>query len=683
MKIFLNNRTRRRGATLTNSILIIGMIFISLAIVGVLRNLALQQAKQVEIDYTISVVEDLKSAIEKAASTPANVEYVITLKDPLIYTINISQNRILAHFAINNLTSTTYFFPGNSVVIPSNIENSGIIHIYKKDNYIIITRANAAEECNLEDDKCDAACIALGICDPACKSPMEKSVCNPYCLDTNKNGRIDPADADKICIPACYTNFDKGVYDIDCVDYENDGICDPATNNIKDGICDPDCLGTNGVCDPDCTQYDADCPHKGNGICEPNRGESCLDYPLFQDCKCSDSQICKADCPAIQNFLDERGCIEKTKLSAKGQQCTQDCQCSQDREKLICDTRFGTFRCCPPDSYYKNGACTNYKNDGICNTSEPFSENCQNSPNDCKCTAECCPNCVGAESSGCCPSGTKKCQKQNGLYCITPGGKAEGQRCECDAECNSGLKCMSNPKNSNDKACCPNGKSWDGNTCKNSCSFTMLFIKIDPISNFGNVAKAARDAWVSLSPFKECPDRVCYLFEDTKICPVSETDRRNGNALNIIQQCATSWGYAGKYDRIIGVVAGDCVYNEGESCIGGYTYLNYPALVSSGTRITNVCTHEMGHTFGLCDEGYGGGRCSSCPSGWYTVGGRDCYDNCYVPEGEELYCCPNVPEKDSIMCSMDACRYGCSEGYAFTSTSYTYLRSRIIQQYCG
>ncbi|MCX6710596.1 MAG: hypothetical protein NTZ02_00720, partial [Candidatus Woesearchaeota archaeon] len=543
----------RKGATITNFLLIIGLIFVSVAALGVLRRLALSQASQVETDYTVSMAEEVKAAIEKASSYPANAEYTLKFNDAILYRANISENRITFKFTKKNITTTLYFFSAKSYIIPSAFENSGIIKIYKKDSYIYVTNMLV---CNTTDDICDPGCIALRVCDPACMTADPSNVCNPYCLDTNRNGRIDLADYNGNCTPSCYSNYKKGFYDIDCVE-SGDGICDPDTNNIKDGICDTDCLGLNGVCDTDCNKPDLDCPSKGNGKCEQDRGESCFDYPVFSDCNCTAEKICKEDCPALSSLLDEKGCIAKTQLSSEGQECIQNCQCSQESKQLICDTRFRTNdnRCCPPDYYFDGSKCVNYKLDNKCITEAPYSETCANSPHDCTCgTSDCCPTCLSSTPNGCCPAGTAKCEKPTGPECITPGGKSETQKCDCNPECNSGLVCSPKKDDPNNKACCPSGKEWNGVKCEEQCTFTILFIQINgQIQNFESKAKEGRDVWASISPLKNCAQKVCYIT-DARICYLDIN-----NAMDSARDCANNWGYAGKYTRLVGVAPGNYI----------------------------------------------------------------------------------------------------------------------------
>jgi hypothetical protein len=672
---FLLGFKGRKGATITNFILIIGIIFVSVAALGVLRRLALSQATQVETDYTVSIAEQLKSAIEKAASYPSSAEYTLTLNDPLLYKANISGNKILFTFKKNNITKISYFFSASSSVIPSSFENSGIIRIYKKDNYIYVTDKLV---CNVNDDICDSGCIALGLCDPACTTADPSNVCNPYCLDTNRNGRIDSADSDINCTSSCYRNYKKGFYDIDCVE-SGDGICDPDTSNVKDGVCDSDCLGLNGVCDPDCNAFDLDCPSKGNGICEAERGESCLDYPEFPDCNCTSEKICKAGCSALASLslLDTAGCIDKTKLSSTGQSCSEDCQCNS--ESLICDTLFGTNKCCPEGSYFKAGSgCIDYMKDNQCNTDAPYSEKCENSKSDCQCSAlgfgECCLTCTGDKTEeGCCAAGTIKCN--GNCKKVNNPLTANGLTCECSGECASNF-CAINKNNPAQKACCPSGTEWDGAKCEEQCSFTILFMQINgKIQNFESKAKEGKNIWASISPLKNCAQKVCYIV-DERICNLNMD-----NAMDSARDCANDWGYAGKYTRLVAVAPGEYIAKIADSFIMGFTQRYADVVISIESSLKSTCSHELGHTFGLCDEGYAGGTCTLCSSGWQNFGGIECYENCAAGAGNR-YCCPNIPESNSLMCTSNPCGHPCTRGSNFAPTSYSHLETEL-NSYCS
>ncbi|MCX6709971.1 MAG: hypothetical protein NTV63_03415 [Candidatus Woesearchaeota archaeon] len=612
----------KKGDTITNFVLIVGLLFVSMAAIGILRSIAISQARTVQQDYTVAVVEDVKQVVDKANSYPDNSEYLIKLKDPIIYQMNVTGNKISFYFPKLDISKEIYISTSDARIIPSIIDTSGEIKVYRKDNNIYITDNLV---CNTTDDRCDVGCIAEGKCDKSCyKKEVINGICNPYCLDTNKDGNINTDDSDSICDPDCYNNFRDGFYDIDCID-PADSICDPDTNNILDGICDRDCIGTNGVCDPDCPEFDADCPSKGNGRCEPERGESCMDYPAFDDCKCGATQFC-ADCASLGEFggayLDEKGCIEPSALFQKEERCIESCQCSQAPEKLLCDIRFGTNRCCPIDSYYKEGTgCVNYKNDGECRTEEPYSETCENSA-DCRCQSAdlCCPSCSGAEASGCCPVGTKQCAKSTGAVCIIPGGKSEAQKCECPAECNSGLICSENKADPTDKACCSADTDWNGTSCEITDVWDVVFVALNfqetaaDNASYRNAANIAINAFMAKSPFRECSDpmskiKVHYL--DQKDCRITCSDIC-GDCNDLSISCVVNSEYSTIWDKIIAI--------NGESAASGI--MGCASGIPGDSSVTRVnmpivVVHETGHALGLCHLNCGGagGACLSwCPN---------------------------------------------------------------------
>lgn len=246
--------------------------------------------------------------------------------------------------------------------------------------------------------------------------------------------------------------------------YFSDGICDPATHNIADGFCDSDCLPTNGVCDPDCKSYDPDCPSKNNYMCEPERGENCENT---KDCSCKEYEVCRVDCE-IQN-LKENGCINKTLLYKNGEKCNYSCQC------LSNNCIFGY--CCEKGEYFnaEKGECISFLEDNICNSTLPFLENCSFSPKDCDCgilgLGECCVNCIGSLDNGCCPKNQVNCS--GNCKEITRKGK-EGEKCECDNECEQDLKCSKDNESPSEMACCPKDKDWDSKTktcIQRTCSY--------------------------------------------------------------------------------------------------------------------------------------------------------------------------------------------------------------------
>jgi len=115
----------------------------------------------------------------------------------------------------------------------------------------------------------------------------------------------------------------------------------------------------------------------------------------------------------------------------------------------ICEAEECKSNC--PDCYGPNSICLN---DGFCNIN--IGENCKNSA-DCSCNVfglnyVCCPENPSSNKYGCVYLSEKK---------------KKGQECYCDEECGSNLKC--NPVDSSftayKKACCEEGKSWNGSEC--------------------------------------------------------------------------------------------------------------------------------------------------------------------------------------------------------------------------
>jgi hypothetical protein len=262
------------------------------------------------------------------------------------------------------------------------------------------------------------------------------------------------------------------------------------------------------------------------------------------------------------------------------------------------------------------------------------------------------------------------------------------------------------------KHCCPTHKpKWCGkpikgeprcmsedefeNECEKKATFVILFIQLNQkISNFKEKAESAKDFWVELTPLKNCPQNVEAVVVEDKVCDVpsdqsslcrcfetqnpyycSLAESIFKTTMNNIEKCARSWGFDGKYVRVEGVLPGTYICKSGGGGILGYTNLYETRLVSSEAGILSTTSHEMGHTYGLCDEGYGGGYCSGCASGYCASSGTDIC----VGDG---YCCPNKPEYNSIMCSSNKCGTRCSPGSRFASTSYAHLEKEL-SKYCS
>src|SRR3989344_1983097 len=229
---------------------------------------------------------------------------MVKLDFPLKYKITFDEGKMLMRFPDYNFETQTIFFNTDTAVIGKEIENQGVIYIYKRWKSIIITDE---QKCDQNDIVCDPFCIIAGVCDSACYNKFVKDTCNFYCVDKTKDIIVSKADKDGICDPDCYgNNLRGGAYDPDCLK-TNDKVCDPNTHGIKDDFCDNDCTPTNGVCDPDCKAYDVDCPHQKNGFCEAARGEMC---DKESDCACDlATKVCLPSCPGVGGTPE--GCVLK------------------------------------------------------------------------------------------------------------------------------------------------------------------------------------------------------------------------------------------------------------------------------------------------------------------------------------------------------------------------------------
>ena len=284
----------------------------------------------------------------------------------------------------------------------------------------------------------------------------------------------------------------------------------------------------------------------------------------------------------------------KIALSKEAGNCNLDRICEIDECKVNC-----------PDCYGPNNNCLN---DNFCNLN--IGENCKNSL-DCPCrnfgqNYVCCPENPSSNKYGC-------------LY--LPNKKGKGEECYCDDECSSSLRC--NPVDpsftSYKKACCEEGKSWNGSECitiKSIKKFRIVFVPIsyerDEFDKFKSDAENIYEAFLQVAPFRECPnpsERVEAYYIDPKDCSPSCPSQ----CFDEIFKCVQNSPYRDKYDIIQGICkTGKCV-NQWGFC--GISLLNGISFwpISQDDYICHLNhrwspLHEMGHTFGLnhidsiCDE---------------------------------------------------------------------------------
>jgi hypothetical protein len=501
------------------------------------------------------------------------------------------------------------------------------------DTFIVKT----IKGCDPTDEVCDGSCIFKRVCDSACDDNRFHNIkCNLACIDSNNNGVVDSEDAKKRidegkCSPDCYSSMTNPfkAYDPGCIwkfKDQCDGICDPNSNGVKDGICDPDCVP---------------------GACPDN---------------VNNKIICDPDCDGIKSDGNPRGL--------------------DDQKCFVCDKKCNGW--CSP-------TCTSFDKDPDC----PLGFTGQR--------AECCGNgiCNATTQENCetcaadCPGGGITCGDLNTVCCLddpntdysgctTNLGKGEGGTCFCNNQCTGDLACDET------NHCCPAGKTWNGVACEFKYTFRFLFIQLNSqISNFKQKAESGKDTWVQLTPLKQCPDKVEAIIVDDKVCtgvpdqqPLCDCVANGFNCdaasqlvdqtMKMIEDCAKQWGYDGKYTRVEGVLPGTFVCSIGSTGgILGYTNLYDSRLLSAEETIKSTSSHEMGHTYGLCDEPYGIEPSDSCQSGWKAQG--------------EDYCCPNAPDGPCIMCSYTNPDTGCHEGNSFAQDDYNHLQKELINKnkYCG
>jgi hypothetical protein len=276
--------------------------------------------------------------------------------------------------------------------------------------------------------------------------------------------------------------------------------------------------------------------------------------------------------------------------------------------------------------------------------------------------------------------------------CPITRNKDTGEECDCNSNCRIGLKCYKESGNSRiDDGiighCCPLGETWDGG-CGFKKSFNVLFLELDDgtgggINNFDALARNTGNLWTQITPLLECSSNIdiitdgpCQVPDQQLVCDGDQRALRN--TIENIVFCASEMGYESTYTRIVGVLPRQFVCTLPEGSVEGYANgYGSPVVVGLNDFEPVVC-HELGHTFGLCDEAYGGGYCdeSICSSGYCSPdgGGITCLAG---PK-----CCPNKPQKNSIMCkSQEICNYECTYQIQFASLSYSHLSNELLG-YC-
>lgn len=599
----------------------------------------------IEYQDFISLLTSMKSG--KCNYTIITIEFSLTKGDIDILKGIIGVNGVL--YTRENKT-----FGGGLLVVNGNpgyypLKYDDVIEVRiagfpERDVYLKVIQHG----CDPYDDVCDEACaFKSNICDQLCYSETaDYTTCDIDCVDINGDGLIGRDDLDGICDPDCYNNYTNPfkAYDPDCerdvmkARYGFSGVCDPDSNGVEDGICDLDCAKKNGICDPDC-----------NGEISEGNPNALLD----KDCYV---------CNPVKDCFCSKGCTADDN--------DPDCPNGFDGKIFISN-------CC---------------GNGICESGE----NCENCPSDCPGGNETCET-YSFTSAICCPDA----EDSDKYGCTNSMALGKGSKCSCNVQCSEGLNC--NEGLIKGKFCCPGDKKWNGSECIKKKIMSILFIQMNKkINDFEKKAKEGKDYWAQITPLKNCPDSVKAIVVSDKICNapdqneickkiVDKTNRSSDISIEIYTsaiKCATQWGYEGIYTRLVGVYPGDYIceicFDNKCGIIKGFTSIYNPVLITSESNILRTTSHEMGHTFGLCDEGYGNALCSDCQGGICSYSGIDCYPPVTLKEciaDLNGYPCPNKPEPNSIMCSLDLCNRGCSNGNVFAPSSYAHLE-RELNKYC-
>lgn len=377
----------KRGATVVNFILIIGLLFIAMIVVVNMQKIVYFQASQVEIDVAKQFVKDIRLIIERGQAYPSDMTTEVKVPFFREYDLKLSQGLIELYFPREELSFSEPFSVADLNLMENEFSDAGIIYIYTKNRNFLVTDipVTSPESCNTADTRCDPGCVYNEVCDPACYDAFLHDVCNPHCVDQNGDGLTNGDDFDGICDPDCYnSHYNGGYYDVDCIE-SFDGICDPDTNNVKDMFCDADCNAKDGICDPDCGRSDADCPYiPEDGVCETDKGENC--EVSVEDCQCEGAFACRPGCVAYHP--DEKGCVAEASLKSKRQLCDGPCDCRSDLTCMKEVTDPSKSACCGFGEFYVDSEpskCVDIADDGRCWEDAPFNEDCSTEPACCEC----------------------------------------------------------------------------------------------------------------------------------------------------------------------------------------------------------------------------------------------------------------------------------------------------------
>ena len=88
----------KRGASLTNFILIAGMLVLGVILIANLQQILNFQARQVEVDVVSSFSDSLINNIENVVSFPSDSSYIYKLDDLNAYEVRVRGQVLQLHF---------------------------------------------------------------------------------------------------------------------------------------------------------------------------------------------------------------------------------------------------------------------------------------------------------------------------------------------------------------------------------------------------------------------------------------------------------------------------------------------------------------------------------------------------------------------------------------------------------
>lgn len=273
-----------------------------------------------------------------------------------------------------------------------------------------------------------------------------------------------------------------------------------------------------------------------------------------------------------------------------------------------------------------------------------------------------------------CGDGTRygECSiKETGKYCEKGELTDNCQKCGCPSGkicsgkmCIEKPPCIANEECKNDEICSSDGK------CEKA-KLVLVFVPITwkDMKIFDSTVDVQAHNFITA--LGECGSaiRVIKLHSD---CNVSVT----GSCANLreIRRCVSSSLFIHEIVRVVGLDDTDVLPND-----NGYSCKEESAVFVDGSMEKFTTAHELGHTFGLCDEAYGICQNRICGSGysrcynWTQVlfgckgdGQTDCNfdfrsnlcspypicnsgNPCQVINPVCSDCCPNAPSPNSIM----------------------------------